>query len=157
MSTQPKITAEKVTEILSAVTQSMFQDRFEVATSEFDINSYKTDGSMVGQTLAMSGDGHLDLVAVCSSRCGARFAGNVFGCNEADATTELAEDAVGELLNVIAGQIKSHLGSSHALGLPKRYDPSAEQGRDKKAAWEGKLMVNATKEINLWVGMRVNS
>jgi hypothetical protein len=60
-------------------------------------------------------------VVVSSDSQGARALGSrFFGCAESELTEQMSDDAIAELLNMVAGQLSTSLGSTHVLGLPAR-------------------------------------
>ena len=60
-------------------------------------------------------------LVVSSDLRGSRALGSAFiGCPEKDLTQGMVDDSIGELLNMVAGQIRSTLGGDLMLGLPRR-------------------------------------
>jgi CheY-specific phosphatase CheX len=59
------------------------------------------------------------IVVVASDAQGSRALGAKFyGRQPADITQQMADDAISELLNMVAAQIQTALGSTHKLGFP---------------------------------------
>lgn len=59
-------------------------------------------------------------VVVSSDMRGSRALGSAFfGCADSDLTQDMVDDSIGELLNMVAGQISSVLGLDLTLGLPR--------------------------------------
>jgi hypothetical protein len=70
--------------------------------------------------ITLSGDPDIAIV-VSSDQKGSRALGRAFfGITDAQLTQPMIDDAIAELLNMVAGQLSSALGSRHRLGLPKR-------------------------------------
>jgi CheY-specific phosphatase CheX len=68
--------------------------------------------------IPLRGDPNVTVV-VASDAQGSRALGAAFfGRQPADITQQMADDAISELLNMVAAQISNALGSTHKLGLP---------------------------------------
>src|SRR5882724_10173117 len=74
--------------------------------------------SLCGQMamLPLKGERNFTVVVASDTR-GSRALGSAFfGCSDADLTTDLVNDAIGELLNMVGGQISSMLRLNLELG-----------------------------------------
>ncbi len=61
------------------------------------------------------------IVVVASDTRGSRALGAAFfGKKPTEVTQQMVDDAIAELLNMVAAQISNALGSKHQLGLPSR-------------------------------------
>ncbi|HET6150881.1 MAG TPA: chemotaxis protein CheX [Polyangia bacterium] len=78
--------------------------------------------SLCGQMAMIPLKGERNFTVVVSSDTrGSRALGSaLFGCADAALTQEMIDDAIAELLNMVAGQISSSLRLNLALGLPHR-------------------------------------
>jgi Chemotaxis phosphatase CheX len=78
--------------------------------------------SLCGQMVLIPLTGKRSFTVVVSSDTrGSRALGAAFfGCAESELTQPMIDDAIAELLNMVAAQISNALGSTHTLGLPAR-------------------------------------
>jgi hypothetical protein len=112
---------------------------------------------LLAQTLSMSEHGTLEFLMVFSPSCGASFAGRVLECDSDNIDESTARDAMGELLNIVAGQIKSSLGSSHAIGLPSAYRFPREKWQGEREGWSGRYISSSDRRVNIWLAVKETS
>ncbi|RYF47012.1 MAG: hypothetical protein EOO38_12995 [Cytophagaceae bacterium] len=148
------LTIEDVGKMLVDVTQSMFDERFLPDDKRSDLPNL---GGMAfyGRILTLAADNKIDLVCLCSAHCGVQLTGKILHCSEAEVEADVIGDAIGELVNVVAGQVKSFLGTSHVIGLPRDFNPASEKEDAKNLPWQGRLYHSPAGTIHLWLGIRM--
>jgi len=108
--------AETLAKLVSNVTQTM------CATSFVPGDPLARGESLYLQMAMIQLTGDPDVTIVLSSDAlGSRALGSAFyGMANVKLTQQMIDDAITELLNMVAGQICTAMGSTHTLGLPKR-------------------------------------
>lgn len=95
--------------------------------------------------------GPLLLIAVHASHSsGMAFASTLFNCDQADTNADMLEDALRELCNIVAGQVKEMIAPRHEIGLPSRL-AEADTWQELRQASGVRLNV-AQAQINIVVG-----
>jgi hypothetical protein len=69
-------------------------------------------------SVRIQGDWHGELRVVCGAPLARLLAGTMFGCHGGDLTAMETTDAVGEIANIIGGNLKGALGLECTLSLP---------------------------------------
>jgi hypothetical protein len=108
--------AETLAKLVTNVTQTM------CATSFVPGDPLARGESLYLQMAMIQLTGDPDITIVLSSDVrGSRALGAAFyGINDGTLSQQMIDDAITELLNMVAGQICTALQSDHAMGLPKR-------------------------------------
>lgn len=150
-----ELTIEDVGGMLMSVTQSMFNETFVPDEKRSQMPDLEST-NRYARVLTLSADTKIELVCIGSARCGAQLAGKLLQCAESEVEAEVIGDAVGELVNVIAGQVKSFMGTSHVIGLPQDFDPSSEMGSERNLLWQGRIYHSPSGTIHLWMGIRIS-
>ena len=70
--------------------------------------------------IPLRGDPNITVVVSSDSQGSRALGAAFFGRGPAEVTPQMISDAIAELLNMVAAQISTALGSTHALGLPSR-------------------------------------
>lgn len=70
--------------------------------------------------LPLVGARKISIVLACDTHGGQALASALFGCDSKSLTPALVDDAIRELLNMVAGQVTSTLKIDQALGLPRK-------------------------------------
>lgn len=70
-------------------------------------------------TIGIHQDQHLEGVLLCSVPFARRVAAQMFMCSSDDVCDSEVSDAVGELINIIGGNVKGAIGGDGKLTLPK--------------------------------------
>jgi hypothetical protein len=71
-------------------------------------------------TIPLHGDPNVILVLASDAQGSRALGAAFFGRSPAEVTPQMVADAIAELLNMVAAQISTALGSNHTLGLPAR-------------------------------------
>jgi CheY-specific phosphatase CheX len=70
--------------------------------------------------IPLRGDPNVVVVVASDARGSRALGAAFFGKRPAEVTQPMVDDAIAELLNMVAAQISTALGSTHQLGLPTR-------------------------------------
>ncbi|HET6146681.1 MAG TPA: chemotaxis protein CheX [Polyangia bacterium] len=70
--------------------------------------------------ISLRGDPNVVVVVASDARGSRALGAKFFGRKLTDITQQMADDAIAELLNMVAAQISNALGSTHQLGLPSQ-------------------------------------
>jgi hypothetical protein len=107
---EPAVLARMISAVTHAMCGTTFAPEDPLARGE----------SLCGQMamIPLTGQRSFTVVVASDSR-GSRALGSAFyGCADPELTQEMVDDAIAELLNMVAGQISSSLQLDLALGLP---------------------------------------
>jgi len=93
------------------------------------------------------------IVVVASDAQGSRALGaKFFGRKPSDITPQMADDAIAELLNMVAAQISTALGSTHQLGLPSQTTlPEIAAGGGLRLDDAALLHSEGEIDLGLWI------
>lgn len=75
-------------------------------------------GPLISALVAISGTWNGAVLVGCSPRLAVRFTCRMFGLDEVDVSREFVEDTMGELANMVGGNLKSMIPPSNSLSLP---------------------------------------
>jgi CheY-specific phosphatase CheX len=70
--------------------------------------------------ISLRGDPNIVVVVASDTRGSRALGAAFFGKKPTEVTQQMVDDAIAELLNMVAAQISNALGSKHQLGLPSR-------------------------------------
>ena len=109
---EPAVLARLISNVTHAMCGTTFAPGDPLARGE----------SLCGQMamIPLKGQRNFTVVVASDSRGSRALGAAFFGCAEAELTQEMVDDAIAELLNMVAGQISSSLSLNLALGLPHR-------------------------------------
>lgn len=94
------------------------------------------------------------VVIVASDRAGAtRLATAMFDCPQEDVDGAMIDDALGELVNIVAGQLKPSLGPDRVLGLPQVLMAGAGLAAED-APWRAAFLSTRQGDVRVWVAIR---
>lgn len=154
-------TTEKLADLVSDVTNSMFGKSFGLAHDVAE-PAIVEDSSPAWRTMFLPLKGSQELlVAIASDEpSGKELCGAMFGCSLDEADGSMVDDALGELVNILAGQLKTCMGIDHKLGLPSTLQTApawvhrhfAEKGQSAnwRTAW---LRDKTGSEVKIWVAI----
>lgn len=157
MSSDPSVTSTSVGDIFIMLCNLMFEQVFVYNSEDTAPPSTLDEKKLLAQTLSMSEHSELEFLMIFSPSCGASFAGRVLECDSSNIDESTARDAMGELLNIVAGQVKSSLGSSHAIGLPIAYRIRPEKWNEEQVGWSGRYISSSDRRVNIWLAVRQTS
>jgi hypothetical protein len=136
--------------LVSNVTETMFGMKFSLADA-VDQHPWSPPSPWHTVVLPILGGRPL-LVAMASDVIGGRALGSaMFACPVEKVDKQMIDDSLSELVNIVAGQIKSVLGLDQALGLPKVI--GAQPPSNDLASWRGARMQNDTTDVRVWVAI----
>jgi hypothetical protein len=76
------------------------------------------------------------------------LAGEMFSCPAEEADATMIDDALSELLNIIAGQVKSSMGLEQTLGLPKMLESET-----MPMGWHSATLKHDESAVLIWVAL----
>jgi len=102
--------------------------------------------------IPLRGDPNI-VVVVSSDARGSRALGAAFfGKKPSEVTEPMIDDAIAELLNMVAAQISTALGSTHQLGFPARTTlPEIAVGRGLRLDDAALLHSEGAIDLGLWI------
>lgn len=92
------------------------------------------DAGAIEAVLDIIGEEGARVVLECSERMAREAAACMFGVKPADADSRDLCDAVGELVNIIAGNIRGLISTPSKLGLPSVHEVSGAEGAATQVA-----------------------
>lgn len=131
--------------LVSGVTETMFGFSFALEappSEDIDPESWRTASVEIGKKICS--------VAIASDTTTSKQLGSfMFGLEPNDVDQGMAEDALREMANIVAGRVKGSLGVDAALGLPILRDKADVAG----VSWrEATLRGNGRRAV-VWVGI----
>lgn len=88
--------------------------------------------SMISSLVGIAGEWNGAVIVGCSPPLAARLASLMFGVPEAEVTREHLEDTMGEMANMVGGNVKSLIPPPNSLSLP-----TVVEGRDYRVRVPG--------------------
>jgi chemotaxis protein CheX len=91
------------------------------------------DGRVITATVSMTGECAASVVVRCGDQLAEQLAAKALGLDESALVADDLHDTVGEVANILAGNVKAMLGGQLRLSLPAVTDGAAELvevGRD---------------------------
>jgi hypothetical protein len=139
--------------MVSSVTGTMCGTIFEPADSS--TRGESICGQMV--LLPIEGVRHVSVLLACDVAGGRTLAAAMFGMERAEVTPDLADDAMRELLNMVAGQVTRALRLDAALGLPC-VTTLAELAKQGGIGIEDGVLLRSTGKVDLrlWIFERAS-
>ena len=140
---------ETLANIVTRVTETMFGMSFALAELPMDQRCSRP----VWRTVVLPIPGPRPLsVAIASDEASGHTLGSaMFACAIEVVDRVMVEDSLCELVNIVAGQVKSVMGVDDALGLP-RVLTTADASIDP-ASWRGATMRSSCCEVLVWVAV----
>lgn len=135
--------------IVSGITETMFGMSFVLADgASSDAPKIPTWRTVV---LPIPGRRPLSVAIASDEASGQTLGSAMFSCPVSEVDREMAEDSLRELVNIVAGQVKSAMGVDDALGLPKML--ATGEGAINSDKWRGATMRSGTREVMVWVAV----
>ena len=134
--------------LVSNVTETMCGTTF--VPGEDAARGQSVCGRMV--LLPIPGARDVSVVLSCDQQGGRALAAGLFGCPGAQVTTEMIDDAIAELLNMVGGQITAAMSIDQALGLP-RATSLAELANDSGVGFHDSILLTSASvaDLKLWI------
>ena len=152
MSSSDIPSAQVLAGLVSKVTETMFGMSFLLdSDSTKDRPPYET--SVPWRTIVLPINGARQLtVAIASDEPGAmELASAMFGCKQDAVDDGMLTDALSEIANIVAGQVKSLMNVDQALGLPKMFQHK-NSGIDP-TVWKCAMLKSQGKQVKVWVAV----
>ena len=115
------LTVQVITELARDTWTSLLADEHGLLPRHVDGDSSRADES-IAATVDISGEWNGTACLSCSMAAGRRAAAVMFEMEDEDLTPAEVSDAVGELINVVGGNIKGLLPNPTQLSLPVVHD-----------------------------------
>jgi hypothetical protein len=146
------LNAENLAALVSSVTETMCDVKFTpwdpMARGE------SLAGKMV--MLPLEGERKINIVLAYDGRGGRALACKLFSCAPDTLTPEMVDDAVRELLNMVAGQVQRSLKVDQRLGLPRSTNMAEIAAEGGPGASDSVLLRSAgNADLRLWIFERV--
>lgn len=119
------ITVQVITELARDTWTSLLPDEHGLlpGIAQGDTGSgWSSEGAGIAATVDISGEWNGTACLSCSIAAGRRAASVMFEMDDEELTAAEISDAIGELINVVGGNIKGLLPSPSALSLPVVHD-----------------------------------
>jgi hypothetical protein len=142
-------TSEALAAMVSTVTETMFGLSFRMSDS---FGAGKPWGSPWRMAVLPVKGAQPITVAIASDRDGGAALGSaMFACPAAQCDESMINDSLSELVNIVAGQVKTSMGLDSALGLPRILE------QDKITvdfnAWHSATLHNKGQSVVVWVAI----
>jgi hypothetical protein len=140
--------AEALATLVSGVTETMFGFSFELAREAIDEPGFEPPA---WRTAAIPiGTARFSVAIASDQPTGQKLAGLMFGLEPQEVDDGMGEDALRELVNIIAGRVKSSMGVDEALGLPKLV---AHVIQGSEIGWRTATLHGKGRAVVVWVGI----
>jgi len=116
---QTEVSVEVLTQIVKSVFETMMN--LDVAPSEA---SWVPLGSRLTSFVQLTGDWNGAVVMECSRQQACQFAGRILSMNPPESVDDDVRDVLGELANMIGGNLKSNFTPMVRLSMPSVMDGS---------------------------------
>lgn len=140
--------SESLATMVSTVTETMFGMSFQMSRT-LECKPWVHPWRMA--VLPVNGSRPIT-VAIASDKDGGSALGSaMFSCPPAQCDESMIDDSLSELVNIVAGQVKTSMGLDQALGLPRilRQDAiTADIG-----AWRSATLQNNGQRVVVWVAI----
>jgi hypothetical protein len=140
---------EALAEIVTRVTETMFGMSF--ALTDVELTQRAAVPSWRTVILPIPGQRPLSVAIASDEASGQTLGSAMFACPLAEVDRAMVEDSLCELVNIVAGQVKSVMGVDDALGLPKML--TTADGTIDPASWRGATMRSHSCEVMVWVAV----
>jgi hypothetical protein len=147
------LNAENLATLVSAVTDAMCAVKF----SPWDpmARGESLAGKMV--LLPLEGERKISIVLAYDGRGGRALAAKLFACAPDTIAPEMIDDAVRELLNMVAGQVSRCLRIDQRLGLPRPTNMAEIAAEGGPGANDSVLLRSeGNADLRLWIFERVD-
>lgn len=142
---------EILASLVSTVTETMFGLSFQIASSK-DETPWSDDPPWRMAVLPIAGPRPLRVALASDEDGGIALGGAMFAAEPKDVDPQMVSDSLSELVNIIAGQVKSAMGLDQSLGLPKILEPGAAPG-SQEAGWRSATLQSGSTTVRVWVAI----
>ena len=108
------IQPEHVQQMVDDLFVSMFDETVELIDGDFEL----ADSDYLQAAIRVSGDWQAELRVIASNQLAETIAASMFGMEQSDLSKDDVFDALGEIANVIGGNVKGIVGQECSLSLP---------------------------------------
>jgi len=148
MQTKTLPTPEALAAMVTNVTKTMFGITFALDTG--------TDTELPGQTwhaatLPIRGAHPLTVAIAADGEAARTLACAMFSCAPAGLDSTMIADALSEMVNIVAGQVKAALSLDQALGLPKVVSDAAPWSPPER--WRSATLSRGETRTVVWVAI----
>ncbi len=143
--------SETLARLVSNITRTMFGMSFMLAAQERDGLPWLDAQPWRTLCLPIPGGRPLTVLIATDQQGALALGGAMFSCPPNEVDRAMVDDALGELVNIIAGQIKIALGLDQALGLPRVLEGAA--GVEGTQAWRSATLEGGSNKVMVWVAV----
>jgi hypothetical protein len=143
---------EAVATLVSGVTETMFKLPF--ALEHADGTGVHHEDATQWRTLGLVLSGQRPLLVAISSDgpSGRQLASTMFQCELSEVDAVMVDDAIGELVNILAGQLKLVMGLDDDIGLPHVVSVPVS-GESEAPRWRAAFLRSNQHELRVWVAL----
>lgn len=140
---------ESLASMVSAVTETMFGMSFDLHSP--DSESIPWARPWCTAVLPILGARLVNVVIASDQVGGALLGSAMFACKPGDVDDSMIDDSMRELVNIVAGQVKSAMRLDQSLGLPLIL--RNEEISAGPTGWRTATLRSGAKEIVVWVAV----
>lgn len=108
-------------EMLADIVQSVFVTMMDLEVSPGDLE-WQPAGDRLTSSVQLTGDWNGSVLLECSQHQACEFAGRILAMDAPEAVDDDVRDVIGELANMIGGNMKSGMGNGIRLSMPTVVD-----------------------------------
>lgn len=142
---------ETLAAMVTKVTQTMFGMTFSLDTNAPAVTPWKQAPVWRMVLLPITGARPITVALAADDAGGTHLCKAMFACDDVDAG--MVEDSLGELVNIIAGQVKGAMGLDQKLGLPKVVGKTASQDGHDGRQWHSATVKHGDSKAVVWVAI----
>ena len=144
----PLPSPETLAALVSSVTETMFGLSFSMEKSGPNVPKDRWRAAV----LPIPGKRPLTVAIASDQSSCATLGSAMFQCSPDAVDSSMMNDSLAELVNIVAGQIKSSLALDQALGLPKVIEPN-EANWTPPEAWRSATVTRGDTRTVVWVAV----
>lgn len=142
--------ASRIASMVSEVTQMMFGLSFTLTDRPWGDPPFSEPADSHVVLLGMPGSHPVQVLVACEPESGLALSSSLFGVEPDGVDPDMVTDGLGELANIIAGQVKIEMKLEQPLGLP---EPVCEGSAYSKYKWSGATLSNEDANVKVWVAI----
>ena len=144
---------EALASLVSKVTETMFSMSFTLETANEPTFPWVEAPPWRVCALPIPGARPLTVVIAADEPGALALGGAMFSCPPGQVDASMVDDSLGELANIVGGQVKNLLALDQALGLPKMITDGVIFEKAKEDAWRSATLRNLNTQVRVWVAL----